>query len=112
MGYIYREHSMAPNSLAVTASASTTRAFVMGQAAGGVIYCTATGTAAAVTLNFYLDPDDSGTKYLLCDDTNTAIAVTVQPDRCTAIPDVLFGAGKVYPVTTSSTATLRIGLKT
>lgn len=120
---ICRESSLtAPMSL--TNSVSTTRAFVMGQDAGGVIYCITAGggTVASpqasgnATLHFFVDPDDSGTRYQLHDDTNTAVSLNITTGRCYALPDALFGAGKVHLVLTGTNNTLachvRVGLKT
>lgn len=103
------------SALSLTNSSSTTAAFQMGASAGGMVYCISTGNTSEITLNFYLDPDGTGTKYLLCYENNIAVDLKIQPDRATALPDPLFSAGVVYPVIVTggvTEASVRLGLKT
>lgn len=120
MTRICREHSLT-DALALTTNASTTRGFVMGQDAGGILYCLsagANGTVSSpivntdVTISFLVDPDDSGTRYVLRDANNANVTMAIRGGNCYPLPDALFGAGKVLIQTTSNPAIVRIGLKT
>ena len=121
MSRIAREHSLT-GMLTFTTSVTpgTSRAFAMGQDAGGILHVfsagagadTATVTLTSVTIEFLVDPDDSGTTYTLHDSSGTKITMSVNGGRCYPLPDALFGAGKVYILTTTHPIRARIGLKT
>lgn len=118
---ICRESSLTPD-LSLTNSVSTTKAFVMGQDAGGMLHVITAGggsvatptTNTEVTIHFYIDPDDSGTRYQLYDSANAVVAQKVNGGRCYPLPDALFGAGKVLMVLSGSSAAciVRVSLKT
>lgn len=115
MPAIQRTLTLAPRdggTISLTDSASTTGSFVMGYAAGGLIYRATGGTAGVVTISFHVDPLDNGTRYQLFDGTNAAVTVQVAASQCVALPDALFAAGRVYLVLNSGqTASVRIGEK-
>lgn len=115
MPAIHRTLTISPRdggTVSLTDSASTTGSFVMGFAAGGLIYRATGGTAGAVTISFHVDPLDNGTRYQLYDGAGAAVTVQVAASQCIALPDALFAAGRVYLVlNTGQTATVRIGEK-
>ena len=115
MPAMHRTLTLAPSgggTLALTDSASTTGSFVMGYAAGGLIYRASGGTGGTVTISFHVDPLDNGTRYQLFDGAGAAVTVQVAAGQCVALPDGLFAAGRIYLVLSSSqTANVRIGYK-
>jgi hypothetical protein len=84
------------------------------QFAGGMIYCSATSTGAAVRLffNARIGSSDTAT-FAVANNSNSRISILVIPNRCTPLPDELFAATWVTPITEVSgdTATCRVVLK-
>lgn len=102
--------------VAVTASVSTSGSFNMAQKAGGVLHVSE--ASGNLTLNFYSVPDtNDGTAFLVRTTSDTTLALNIAAPAggvsyCYPLPDELFGCTKVIPVLTSGTATLRVSLKT
>lgn len=98
--------------LSLTDTLTAANSFVMGYAAGGLIYRTTGGTAGDVTIRFHVDPLNNGTRHLLVDATGAPVQVLVGQSECVPLPDGLFAAGRVLMVlTTGQTASVRIGEK-
>jgi hypothetical protein len=85
----------------------------MGEHAGGIIHMEAFTGAATRTLNFHLCPDPRlpNETLLLCDSSNTSIALTVGPSRSYALPDELF-ASRMFRVTANTAVNARVSFKT
>ena len=91
---------------------TTTGSFVMSNAAGGMIYRAASGTAGDVTISFYCDPLDTGTQHRLVDSAGSPVTIALGQSECAPLPDGLFSAGRVYMrLNSSQTASVRIAHK-
>jgi hypothetical protein len=111
---ITRISSLTQSDLTLTNNSSTSGSFSLSGKAGGLLHCISTSTAAPVSLNFYSLPDErTGSTYALCDSANNILQLTIQGNRCYALPDELFAALKVIPVLTSNAqAVCRVSFKT
>jgi hypothetical protein len=101
------------SALTFTDSTSTTANFAYGKYSGAVLAVSATTSSAAQVLTFYAKPaSDSSENYALHNASNSAITITVQPNRCYELPKELFGANTVAATAPSSkTVTCKVYLK-
>ena len=84
------------SALTFTDSTSTTANFAYGKYSGAVLAVSATTSSAAQVLTFYAKPSsDSSENYALHNASNSAITITVQPNKCYELPKELFGANTV-----------------
>lgn len=96
-----------------TDTAASTGGFVTALHAGAILFVRSTSTAGAVELTFGARPNSSSTEFfVVADSTNAPITLTVQPNRCYALPDELFAATYVAATAPSGqSATCSIFLK-
>jgi hypothetical protein len=115
MPSLHRTLTLSPvngEALALTDTLTQANSFVMGYAAGGMIYRDAGGTAGDVTIRFHADPLDNGNRHLLVDHSGTPVQVLIGPSECCPLPDGLFAAGRVLmSLVTGQTASVRIAEK-
>ena len=101
MQHIARFNDKTSTSVTFTGTQATTGGFQFAMHSGALLVVTATSTGSAVVLTFGARPNASSTTfYTAADSSNAPITMTVQPDRCYALPDGLFGA--VYVTATAA----------
>lgn len=111
---IHRISTLTQSTLLLTNSQNTSATFSMSGKAGALLHCLSTSTNAAVTVQFYSIPDErTNSAFALCDISNNLVSLTIQANRCYALPDDLFAAMKIQIVITSNaTAECRVSFKT
>lgn len=76
-----------------TATASSSGGFVTALHAGAILFVRSTSTNGAIVLTFGARPSPTSTEFfVVADSSNSPITLTVQPNRCYALPDDLFAA--------------------
>jgi hypothetical protein len=79
-----------------TDAAATTGGFSFGLHAGAVLFVKSTTASEAIVITFGARPEASSSQFFVaCDASNGPITLTVQPDRCYALPDSLFASAYV-----------------
>jgi len=111
---IVRISTVTTRVLTIGNSVTADRVFSMAGKAGALIHVVSTSTAGNVIANFHSMLNEGiSPSYPVRDSTNTAIALTLTPGQCYALPDELFAAMRVCPVlTTNVTADIVVTFKT
>ncbi len=101
MQQISRFNDKTSTSVTFTNAQASTGGFPYAMHSGAILYVTSTSTGNAVVLTFGARPHASSTDFFVaCDTANAPITLTVQPNRCYAVPDALFAS--VYVAATAA----------
>jgi hypothetical protein len=113
MQHIARFNDKTSLDVTFTDVAASTGGFPTGMTAGAILLVRQTSTAGAVVLTFGARPHSSSSEFFVCaDSSDSPITLTVQPDRCYALPDDLFAAAYVAATAEAGkTATCSIYMK-
>lgn len=102
-----------PVSVSVTASTSTSGKFTLGERAGALLHVVS-ASATGLTLKFYSLPNskDLTERYLLRNEADADISITISANYCYQLPDELFSCKWIQPILSSGTATIKVLSKT
>lgn len=99
--------------IAVSNTVGAATLIPLGPASGGVLHVVSTSTDGAILVEFQVRHSPGSAEFRLADSSNDIITLSIQPGRCYAIPDELFGAMQflVIAQTPGETAVLAVTIK-
>jgi hypothetical protein len=109
---IERVISNTPN-IAVSSTVADATLVPLGTFAGGILYCVSTSTGGAITVSFHVRFAHNSAEFKLANSSNSFITLSIQPNRCYALPDELFAAPmlRIVADTAGQSAVLAVAFK-
>jgi hypothetical protein len=113
MQHIARFNDRTDTSVVFTATQASTGGFQFAMHSGAMLQVTATSTGSPVVLTFGTRPNAASTQFFTAaDSSNAPVTLTVQADRCYAVPDAVFAATYVTATAAAgATVTCNVYLK-